>query len=86
MSPSCTRSQRVHGLSNWWHAQPLKGKSHARRWMAPEVIEHAPYAERADVFSFAITLWELLTGRVPYEELTPLQARARAPDQAAPVA
>jgi serine/threonine protein kinase len=54
--------------------------------MAPEVIEHAPYAERADVFSFAITLWELLTGRVPYEELTPLQARARAPDQAAPVA
>ena len=39
------------------------------------MIEHSPYMERADVFSFAITLWELLTGRVPYEELTPLQVR-----------
>ncbi|BDA41364.1 Serine/threonine-protein kinase STY17 [Coccomyxa sp. Obi] len=44
------------------------------RWMAPEVIEHNPYREKADVFSFAITMWELLTGRVPYEEMTPLQA------------
>jgi serine/threonine protein kinase len=42
--------------------------------MAPEVIEHNPYREKADVFSYAITMWELLTGRVPYEEMTPLQA------------
>lgn len=42
--------------------------------MAPEVIEHNPYGERADVFSFGILLWELLTGRVPYQEMTPLQA------------
>ena len=45
------------------------------RWMAPEVIEHNPYRERADVFSFGIMLWELLTGRVPYDDMTPLQAR-----------
>jgi tRNA A-37 threonylcarbamoyl transferase component Bud32 len=44
------------------------------RWMAPEVIEHKPYGEKADVFSFGILLWELLTGRVPYEDMTPLQA------------
>lgn len=44
------------------------------RWMAPEVIEHKPYGEKADVFSFGIVLWELLTGRVPYSDMTPLQA------------
>ncbi|GMH06590.1 hypothetical protein Nepgr_008430 [Nepenthes gracilis] len=45
------------------------------RWMAPEVIEHKPYDHKADVFSFGIVLWELLTGEVTsYSYLTPLQA------------
>ncbi|CAG7860728.1 unnamed protein product [Brassica rapa] len=44
------------------------------RWMAPEVIEHKPYTHKADVFSYAIVLWELLTGDIPYAFLTPLQA------------
>ncbi|XP_073052849.1 serine/threonine-protein kinase STY46-like isoform X2 [Primulina eburnea] len=44
------------------------------RWMAPEVIEHKPYNHKADVFSFGIVLWELLTGKLPYANLTPLQA------------
>ncbi|KAK4284889.1 hypothetical protein QN277_001661 [Acacia crassicarpa] len=44
------------------------------RWMAPEVIEHKRYDQKADVFSFGVVLWELLTGKLPYEYLTPLQA------------
>jgi serine/threonine protein kinase len=34
------------------------------RWMAPEVINHKPYDHKADVFSFAIVLWELVTTKV----------------------
>ncbi|PIA35552.1 hypothetical protein AQUCO_03500126v1 [Aquilegia coerulea] len=44
------------------------------RWMAPEVIEHKPYDHKADIFSFGVVLWELVTGKLPYEYLTPLQA------------
>lgn len=44
------------------------------RWMAPEVIEHKPYDHKADIFSFGIVMWELLTGQLPYSSLTPLQA------------
>ncbi|XP_057529682.1 serine/threonine-protein kinase STY8-like [Amaranthus tricolor] len=44
------------------------------RWMAPEVIGHKSYDHKADVFSFGIVLWELLTGELPYSSMTPLQA------------
>ena len=44
------------------------------RWMAPEIIEHKPYDQQADVYSFGIVLWELLTCQVPYSDRTPLQA------------
>ncbi|KAK3043839.1 hypothetical protein RJ639_000538 [Escallonia herrerae] len=44
------------------------------RWMAPEVINHQLYDQKADVFSFAIVLWELVTAKVPYDTMTPLQA------------
>ncbi|RID41094.1 hypothetical protein BRARA_J01081 [Brassica rapa] len=44
------------------------------RWMAPGVIEHKPYSHKADVFSYGIVIWELLTGHIPYAYLTPLQA------------
>jgi len=45
------------------------------RWMAPEVIDHKPYGHAADVYSFGLVLWELVThGRMPYELLSPVQA------------
>jgi len=44
------------------------------RYMAPEVIEHKIYDHKADVFSFGVLLWELLTGKIPYDDMTPVQA------------
>ncbi|KAL4445365.1 hypothetical protein ABPG77_011190 [Micractinium sp. CCAP 211/92] len=56
------------------HTGIMTAETGTYRWMAPEVIEHNPYGEKADVFSFGIVLWELLTGRIPYSDMTPLQA------------
>jgi len=35
--------------------------------MAPEVLCCEPVAEPADVFSYGVVLWELITGRAPWE-------------------
>lgn len=37
-------------------------------WMAPEVLMGKPLDEKADVYSYSIVLWEILTGREPYEQ------------------
>ncbi|KAL0910546.1 hypothetical protein M5K25_021540 [Dendrobium thyrsiflorum] len=44
------------------------------RWMAPEMIKHKPYGRKVDVYSFGMLLWEMITGAIPYEEMTPVQA------------
>ena len=44
------------------------------RWMAPEVIRHEAYDSRCDVYSFAILSWEMLTYRVPFENMMPVEA------------
>jgi predicted Ser/Thr protein kinase len=42
-------------------------------WAAPEVMQHRKYSTKADVFSFAICLWEMTTRQKPYAELEPYQ-------------
>lgn len=43
-------------------------------YMAPEIFEGQAASDKADVFSFAVMLWECLTGRQPWERLTnPMQ-------------
>ncbi|XP_019169329.1 PREDICTED: serine/threonine-protein kinase HT1-like isoform X2 [Ipomoea nil] len=44
------------------------------RWMAPEMIKRKRYGRKVDVYSFGLILWEMLTGFVPYEDMTPMQA------------
>ncbi|OHT02855.1 TKL family protein kinase [Tritrichomonas foetus] len=43
------------------------------QWMAPEVIGSKPYDQKADVYSFGVMLWELLTKDVPFHGLKEVQ-------------
>ena len=52
-------------------SQPMTGLIGTAHWMAPEVLMSKPiYDEKVDVYSFGIILWELLTGQVPYGNMS----------------
>lgn len=36
-------------------------------WMAPEVFKSQTFSKASDVWSYGVVLWELLTGKTPYE-------------------
>eukprot|EP00262_Sarcandra_glabra_P006122 TRINITY_DN18222_c0_g1_i1.p1 TRINITY_DN18222_c0_g1~~TRINITY_DN18222_c0_g1_i1.p1 ORF type:complete len:443 (+),score=47.80 TRINITY_DN18222_c0_g1_i1:301-1629(+) len=44
------------------------------RWMAPEMIQHRSYNHKVDVYSFGIVLWELITGLLPFQNMSAVQA------------
>lgn len=56
------------GLSRVKKADKNKGATGSPVYMAPEVLADKAYDEKADVFSFAVVLWELVTNKKPYEE------------------
>jgi len=37
-------------------------------WMAPEVLQGKQYGEAADVYSFGVCFYEMLTGHIPFSE------------------
>lgn len=38
-------------------------------WQAPEVLEMKPYSKAADVYSFGMVCWELVSRQVPFQHL-----------------
>mmetsp|Transcript_16176 Transcript_16176/g.37145 ORF Transcript_16176/g.37145 Transcript_16176/m.37145 type:complete len:369 (+) Transcript_16176:59-1165(+) len=48
----------------------MSGMTGTTRYMAPEVFERKPYNTKADVYSFAHVLWEMLALEKPYEGYT----------------
>jgi hypothetical protein len=36
------------------------------RWLAPEILEEHPATCQSDVYAFGVTMWELMTWRLPW--------------------
>jgi len=54
-------------------SEPMTGEIGTSQWMAPEVLVSQNYDEKADVYSYGIILWEMLTGDIPYRGLRDIQ-------------
>ncbi|XP_059079833.1 integrin-linked protein kinase homolog pat-4-like [Tigriopus californicus] len=57
-----------------------RGKSYHPQWMAPEALLKDPKGintRAADMWSFAILLWELMSRELPFPELNPMEAGMR---------
>ena len=54
-----------------------RAKSYHPQWMAPEALGKSPKninTKAADMWSFAVLLWELSTREIPFPDLTPMEA------------
>mmetsp|Transcript_18618 Transcript_18618/g.39994 ORF Transcript_18618/g.39994 Transcript_18618/m.39994 type:complete len:707 (-) Transcript_18618:573-2693(-) len=63
---------RVHETSG--AKQILTGGLGTPQWMAPEVMLHMSYSQKADVYSFGMVMWECITQQVPYKDMPVLAA------------
>lgn len=53
--------------------QSMTGNCGTVQWMAPEVLSDESYNEKADIFSYGIICWELLTRECPYDGMSAIQ-------------
>ncbi|XP_071082435.1 leucine-rich repeat serine/threonine-protein kinase 2-like [Haliotis cracherodii] len=70
-SPSALVNAKIsdYGISQFTTLYGLTAQEGTPAYRAPEVVRRETYSFQADVFSFGITLYCLLTGRHPYDEL-----------------
>ena len=51
----------------------MSGSIGTAQWMAPEVMKSEKYTQKADVYSYGILLWEILTGDVLFKNMRNVQ-------------
>lgn len=63
------------GLSRLKHETYLTTKTGrgTPQWMAPEVLRSDPSDEKSDVYSYGVVLWELVTEKIPWDNLNSMQ-------------
>jgi serine/threonine protein kinase len=64
------------GLSRYAVDDPgtyLSARVGTANWMAPECFQGGRYGVKVDVYSYAMVLWELLTGHSPFGRRSPVQ-------------
>ncbi|KAK1424548.1 hypothetical protein QVD17_19880 [Tagetes erecta] len=63
------------GLSRIKHTTYLmtNTKTVAPHWMAPEILRNEHVDEKSDVYSYGVVLWEITTGKIPWENLNSVQ-------------
>lgn len=57
-----------------------KGRLYSPQWFSPEALQKKPKeinTKAADMWSFAIVLWEMATREVPFGDLSPMEAGMR---------
>lgn len=60
-------------LKNIFSANDNKGRIGTSHWMPPEIMRAQKYEDSADVFSYGMIVWEMITAEIPYYGLTPSQ-------------
>jgi len=65
----CTISD--FGLTRIKDKAMLSTKCGSPAWTAPEILRGEEYNESADVFSYGIVVWEIISGLPPYQGMNP---------------
>ncbi len=49
------------------HGNTTKSDVGPIKWMAPEAIKYKEYSKKSDMWSFGVTVWEIVTRQIPFE-------------------